>query len=119
MSSGNGSCFSLAESFSLCTFSRLCVLSLLQVVMHTQKLKEELASMTAEKEELERNIEQFRQEMHQMSTESAQQAEARMHDLEKSHMSAAEALENMCALTPRCCRVCALRGLLAAMRFFY
>ncbi len=78
--------------------------------MHTQKLKEELASMTAEKEELERNIERFRQEMHQITTESAQQAEARMHELEKSHMSAAEALENMCALAARCCRCVCTSG---------
>ena len=70
--------------------------SCLQVVMQTQKLKEELAAMTAEKEELEQNIEEFRNEMHQKQSQAAQDAESRMHDLEKSHMSAAEALENMC-----------------------
>lgn len=66
-----------------------------QVMMHTQKLKEELSGVTAEKQQLEENIEKFRQEMYGSQTEAARQAEERMHNLEKSHMSAAEALENM------------------------
>ena len=69
--------------------------ALLQVIMQTQKLKEELAAMTAEKQKLEENIELFRQEMHDKQADEAKAAEQRMHNLEKSHMSAAEALENM------------------------
>jgi cell division protein FtsB len=68
-----------------------------QIIMQTQKLKEELAQLSAEKRALEDNIDKFRNEMYDKSMEASSEAEKRMHDLERSHMSAAEALENMCA----------------------
>lgn len=67
-----------------------------QIIMQTQKLKEEMAQLTAEKKALEANIESFRDDMYNKQMQAASDSEKRMHDLERSHMSAAEALENMC-----------------------